>query len=151
MNRLHLRLFALVFALVMAIAACGGDDSDSEATTAAPAEATSIAAPEATTTAAPATTTTAEALAPLQIWADDKFGPIIEEVAAPFTAETGVPIEVTIIDFEDIREQIVAQAPAGEGPDIFIGAHDWVGRWSPTVSPPRSTSATRPPTSPSPA
>ncbi|MET0830824.1 MAG: hypothetical protein ABWY62_00460, partial [Acidimicrobiia bacterium] len=95
MNRLHLRLFALVFALVMAIAACGGDDSDSEATTAAPAEATTTAAPEATTTAAPATTATAEALAPLQIWADDKFGPIIEEVAAPFTAETGVPIEVT--------------------------------------------------------
>jgi maltose-binding protein MalE len=126
-NRLHLRLFALVFALVTVLAACGGDDSDSEATTAAPAEGTTTAAPAGTTTAAPATGTTAAALAPLQIWADDKFGPIIEEVATPFTDETGVPIEVTVIDFEDMREQIVAQAPAGEGPDIFIGAHDWVG------------------------
>ncbi len=117
MNRLHLRLFALVFALVMALAACGGgDDSDPEGTTAAPAGRRTTAAPAATTTTAPAATTTAGALAPLQIWADDKFGPIIEEVAAPFTAETGVPIEVTIIDFEDMREQIVAQAPAGAGP-----------------------------------
>ena len=127
MNGLHLRFFALVFALVTVLAACGGGDSDSEATTAVPAEETTTAAPAATTTTAPAPSTTAAALAPLQIWADDKFGPIIEEVAAPFTAETGVPIEVTIIDFEDMREQIVAQAPAGEGPDIFIGAHDWVG------------------------
>ena len=117
MNRLHLRFFALVFALVTILAACGGDDSDSEATTAGPAEETTTAAPAATTTTAPAPSTTAAALAPLQIWADDKFGPIIEEVAAPFTAETGVPIEVTIIDFEDIREQIVARAPTGEGPD----------------------------------
>lgn len=128
MNRLHLRLFAVVGALVMVIAACGGDDAEPEgddATTPAPAV-TTTAAP-ATTTAAPASTTTGAALAPLAIWADDKFGAIIEQVAAPFTEETGVPIEVTVIDFEDMREQIVTQAPAGQGPDIFIGAHDWVG------------------------
>lgn len=128
MNRLHLRLFAMVGALVMVIAACGGGDAEpdgDDATTAAPAATT--AAPAATTTAAPATTTTGAALAPLAIWADDKFGAIIEQVAAPFTDETGVPIEVTVIDFEDMREQIVTQAPAGQGPDIFIGAHDWVG------------------------
>ncbi|CAN5512387.1 MAG: sugar ABC transporter substrate-binding protein [Acidimicrobiia bacterium] len=126
MNRLHLRLFALVFALVMVVAACGGGDDEPEGTTAAP-EASTTTAPEATTTTAAAATTTVAALAPLTIWADDKFGPIIEEVAAPFTTETGVPIEVTVIDFEDMREQIVTQAPAGQGPDIFIGAHDWVG------------------------
>jgi maltose/maltodextrin transport system substrate-binding protein len=34
---------------------------------------------------------------------------------------------VTVIDFDDLKEQITTQAPAGEGPDVFIGAHDWLG------------------------
>ncbi len=38
-----------------------------------------------------------------------------------------MPVEVTLIDYQDMREQIVQQAPAGTGPDIFIGGHDWVG------------------------
>jgi maltose-binding protein MalE len=61
------------------------------------------------------------------VWADDKFGAVIEEVAVPFTEETGIDVEITVIDFQDMREQIVTQAPAGEGPDLFIGAHDWLG------------------------
>jgi maltose-binding protein MalE len=67
------------------------------------------------------------ALPPLTIWADDKFAPIIQEIAVPFTEETGVAVEVTLIAYGDMQEQIVAQAPAGEGPDIFIGGHDWLG------------------------
>ncbi len=132
MIRSRIRFFALLAALVMVIAACGGDDDDatgeeSTTTTAAEVETTTTAAPETTTTAAPETTTTVAALPPLKIWADDKFGPIIEQVAAPFTDQTGVPVEITVIDFGDLREQVVQQAPAGEGPDLFIGAHDWVG------------------------
>jgi maltose-binding protein MalE len=61
------------------------------------------------------------------VWADDKFAPIIEQIAAPFTEQTSIPVEVTLIDFQDMREQITTQAPAGEGPDLFIGAHDWLG------------------------
>ncbi len=129
MYRSHTKLFALLFALALVVAACGGDDDgtgDEEVTTTAAPETTATTV--APTTAAPEeTTTTAAALAPLAIWADDKFGPIIEQVAVPFTEETGVPIAVTVIDFEDMREQIVTQAPAGQGPDIFIGAHDWLG------------------------
>lgn len=131
MIRSRIKIFAVLTALVMVIAACGGDDDatgeEETTTTTAAAETTTTAAPETTTTAAPETTTTVAALPALKVWADDKFGPIIEQVAAPFTDETGVPVEVTVIDFQDMREQIVQQAPAGTGPDIFIGAHDWVG------------------------
>ncbi len=31
------------------------------------------------------------------------------------------------VDFGDIRTQVTTQAPAGEGPDLFIGANDWTG------------------------
>ena len=131
MFRSRLRFLALLAAFVMVIAACGddGDDAGDTTTTAAAVEetTTTAAAVEETTTAAPETTTTAVALPALVVWADDKFGPIIEVQAAPFTEATGVPVEVTVIDFDDLREQVVQQAPAGEGPDLFIGAHDWVG------------------------
>lgn len=130
MIRSRIRIFAVLVALVMVIAACGGDDDatgEESTTTTAAAETTTTAAPETTTTAAPETTTTAAALPALTVWADDKFAPIIEQVAAPFTEETGVPVEVTLIDYQDMREQIVQQAPAGAGPDLFIGGHDWVG------------------------
>ncbi len=130
MSRSRFKFLAILVAFVLVIAACGGDDDgatgEEDTTTSAAAETTTTAAPETTTTAGE-TDTTAAALPPLKIWADDKFGPIIEQVAAPFTEETGVPVEVTVIDFSDLREQVVQQAPAGEGPDVFIGAHDWVG------------------------
>lgn len=121
--RLMVGLF-LVLALVAS--ACGaGDDAADETTTTTQAATTTTEATT-TTTAAPTTTTT-EALTPLVIWADDKFAPIIDQISAPFTEETGVPVEVTLIDYQDMREQIVTAAPAGEGPDIFIGGHDWLG------------------------
>ena len=29
--------------------------------------------------------------------------------------------------FGEIRDQVSTAGPAGEGPDIFVGAHDWTG------------------------
>jgi maltose-binding protein MalE len=123
-------LVGLVLAVALIGAACSDDDTGDETTTTTEATeetTTTTAAPETTTTAAPETTTTAAALAPLVVWADDKFGPIIEQIAVPFTEQTSVPVSVTVIDYQDMREQITTQAPAGEGPDVFIGAHDWLG------------------------
>jgi len=114
-------LIGLFAALALVAAACGGDDEVAETTTAPPTTAA------ATTTTEAAPPTTAAPMTPLKVWADDKFGAIIEQVGAPFTAETGIPLDITVIDFQDMREQITTQAPAGEGPDLFIGAHDWLG------------------------
>lgn len=30
-------------------------------------------------------------------------------------------------NFEDLRADFLAQVPTGEGPDITVGAHDWLG------------------------
>jgi maltose-binding protein MalE len=42
-------------------------------------------------------------------------------------AETGVCLNIQELSFDQIRAQISLAAPAGEGPDIFVGAHDWLG------------------------
>ncbi len=63
----------------------------------------------------------------LVIWATDSFAPVLEELGAEFEAEFEIPIAVYELGFGDIRDQFKNSAPAGEGPDIIIGAHDWLG------------------------
>jgi len=122
-------LVGLVLALALVAAACSSDDTGDEGTTTTEATTTTTEAAATTTTAAPATTTTvpAEDLAPLVVWADDKRAPVIEAIAPAFTEATGVEIQVTLVDNDSMKDEVTTKAPAGEGPDIFIGAHDWVG------------------------
>ncbi|HEC63320.1 MAG TPA: extracellular solute-binding protein, partial [Candidatus Acetothermia bacterium] len=61
------------------------------------------------------------------IWADDTRAPVFEQIGQAYTEATGIPVEVVEVGFGDIRGQFTTAAPAGEGPDIIIGAHDWVG------------------------
>ena len=62
----------------------------------------------------------------ITIWADDTRAPILAELAAAFqdTYQVGLVVE----QVADIRDQFVIAAPAGEGPDIILGAHDWLGQ-----------------------
>ncbi|MCA9898901.1 MAG: extracellular solute-binding protein [Ardenticatenaceae bacterium] len=62
----------------------------------------------------------------ITIWADDTRAPILLELAEAFQAEYGVALVVEQV--ADIRDQFVIAAPAGEGPDIILGAHDWLGQ-----------------------
>ncbi len=64
----------------------------------------------------------------LVIWADENRAPILEALGAQFTEEYGIPVTVTQLGFGDIRDQLIIAGPAGEGPDILIGAHDWLGQ-----------------------
>ena len=63
----------------------------------------------------------------LTIWADDTRAPILEGLGADFEAEFGIPVVVNQLGFGDIRDQFKTAGPAGEGPDMIIGAHDWLG------------------------
>lgn len=63
----------------------------------------------------------------LVVWVDENRQPAVEAAAESFTAETGVEVETVVKNFEDIRADFLAQVPTGEGPDITIGAHDWLG------------------------
>ncbi|MEZ5279604.1 MAG: extracellular solute-binding protein [Acidimicrobiales bacterium] len=61
------------------------------------------------------------------MWADEKKVEPLQAVVPAFTEQTGIEVIVELVPFGDIREQVTQAGPAGEGPDIFAGAHDWTG------------------------
>jgi maltose/maltodextrin transport system substrate-binding protein/arabinogalactan oligomer/maltooligosaccharide transport system substrate-binding protein len=79
-------------------------------------------------TEAPTEEPTAAPLTELVVWADETRSPIINELGNQFAAEFGVTLTVQEMGFGDIRDQLAVAGPAGEGPDILIGAHDWLGQ-----------------------
>jgi arabinogalactan oligomer / maltooligosaccharide transport system substrate-binding protein len=118
-RRHALGVSAIAAALTVLAAACGGGTSTTE-TTNPPA----TSAPPETTSPAPAFTSGS-----LLIWADETRAPVIQQFADTFEQENaGVTIEVQNVEFGMIRDQLLSAGPAGEGPDIIIGAHDWLGR-----------------------
>ncbi|MBA2318722.1 MAG: extracellular solute-binding protein [Euzebyales bacterium] len=138
------RSSVLLVVLALMVAACGGEESaspagDGEATldqTDAPADQTDPATEAATaeTTAAgteAAADPTGEATeavtrtdADLVIWADDTRLRALQ----PFGDANGVEVAIQELAFDEIRDQTQIAAPAGEGPDIIVGAHDWLGQ-----------------------
>ncbi|MBP6787421.1 MAG: extracellular solute-binding protein, partial [Candidatus Promineofilum sp.] len=63
----------------------------------------------------------------IRIWADNTRLPALREVEAAFEEEYGVELLLEQVGFGDIRRLITISGPAGEGPDIIVGAHDWLG------------------------
>ncbi len=66
--------------------------------------------------------------ADLVIWADDTRAPVITPFAEAFGEEQGITVAVQEVPFDTIRDNVSIQGPAGQGPDVFIGAHDWLGQ-----------------------
>jgi arabinogalactan oligomer/maltooligosaccharide transport system substrate-binding protein len=65
--------------------------------------------------------------AELVIWTDEEREQSIADAAAAFEEETGATVTLVQKNFEDLRNDFIAQVPTGEGPDITVGAHDWLG------------------------
>ena len=63
----------------------------------------------------------------LLIWADENRIQVLNSVKAQFESEYGIPVEIQEKAFGDIRDNMAVEAPSGEGPDIIVGAHDWLG------------------------
>lgn len=64
----------------------------------------------------------------LTVWVDADRAGVLEDVAATFEEERGVSVELVTKDFGAIRDDFITQAPTGNGPDIIVGAHDWLGK-----------------------
>ncbi|GAA2009892.1 sugar ABC transporter substrate-binding protein [Microbacterium ulmi] len=63
----------------------------------------------------------------LTVWVDDNRAKALKDVVAQFEEEKGVDVNLVIKDNAKIRDDFTAQVPTGKGPDITIGAHDWLG------------------------
>ena len=144
MKKTRFYFFAvLLLALSLVLAACGGAEpvvepepaaTEASAEEAAPTEAPEptevpepTEAPEPTEEPAEEEASAEPAEGGLVIWVDGQVAEVFEGIGNSFTDEYEVPITVEQVPFGDIRDQFKVAAPAGEGPDIIIGAHDWLG------------------------
>ena len=119
-------LFSFLVVLSLVLSACGGGAATEAPATEAPA--TEPPATEAPATEAPTEPPVVEPSATLTIWADDTRTPILQDLADEFLAEYNVALVVEDLGrVQDIRSQVIIANPAGEGPDIFVGVHDWLG------------------------
>jgi arabinogalactan oligomer/maltooligosaccharide transport system substrate-binding protein len=62
----------------------------------------------------------------LTIWVDDKRGPAMKTAAARFGQENGVTVKVEVVS-KDLQTNFVTASQANKGPDLVLGAHDWIG------------------------
>lgn len=135
-------LMTLLVVLSLLLAACGGGDTADEPLdepVEPPVEDVIEEVPEEAPAEEPAEATPeagAEEIAPdtgqrpeggLLIWADELRAPFLQEMASQFEQEFGIPVAVE--QPADPRGDFVIAAPAGEGPDLVIGAHDWLGQF----------------------
>ena len=69
----------------------------------------------------------ADSSAELVVWTDEERQTAVKDAAKAFEEETGATVKIVKKNFEDLRNDFIAQVPTGEGPDITVGAHDWLG------------------------
>lgn len=112
-------IVSLMLLVSLVLTACGGSSSNNTSSNTGN---DTVAQP----TTAPAATTAPASTTSITIWADDTRAPILAELATAFEAAYNVRLVVEQV--ADIRDQFVIAAPAGEGPDILLGAHDWLGQ-----------------------
>lgn len=122
---MHKRAFGAVAVTGVAallLSACGGSGSGSGNTSAPGTEtSTTTAAPSPTTSGAPVR----DANADLVIWTDADRAETVTKYANAFGEENGIKVSVQVA--VDTRQQFKDATKVGKGPDIVVGAHDWLG------------------------
>lgn len=93
---------AAVASLALVLSACGSDDTNTTDNSSAPVSGGN-----------------------LLIWADEFTAPPMEEQCKKFADANGVTCEVVIT--ENIRDAVGKANTSGDVPDLFSGAHDWLG------------------------
>lgn len=107
----------IVAGLALALSACGGT------TTPTPAASSGQPSPSTSPSDGPVVR---DANADLVIWSDDKRAPALQAAAEEFAKAQGIKIAVQAVS-KDLQTNFVTANQAGNGPDIVLGAHDWIG------------------------
>ena len=106
--RRSIKVGAGVASLGLLLAGCSSDNGGGTSTT--------------PTSAAPTAATST-----FTIWSDEVRTPPIKAQCDKFAEANGIKCDVVQIDFGDIRSRVVQGSQTGDVPDVFIGAHDWLG------------------------
>ncbi|MFI6599997.1 extracellular solute-binding protein [Nonomuraea sp. NPDC050536] len=69
-----------------------------------------------------------KAPATLTVWADDSRAPTLQTIAAGFERDRHVKVKIVQKPMGSLRDDFVSQAPSGQGPDVIVGPHDWLGK-----------------------
>ena len=117
--RKQFKLGAIAAVAALALAGCssGGDKSTSDSESGATDDVTQSEASEAIDGSG----------ATITVWSDENRKAAIDLAAKTFEADTGAKVNVVQKNFDDLRTDFIAQVPSGKGPDITVGAHDWLG------------------------
>jgi arabinogalactan oligomer / maltooligosaccharide transport system substrate-binding protein len=135
-------LGVLLLALAVMATACGGADTDTAETDPTDVEATDTATdPDAdeaesieddseepdAADAEEGEGDIVRADADLVVWADETRVQALQPFVEQFGEDNGIAVALQELEFDNLRSQFSTAAPAGEGPDIIVGAHDWLG------------------------
>jgi arabinogalactan oligomer/maltooligosaccharide transport system substrate-binding protein len=119
---MHKRAFgavAITGIAALALSACGGGTPSN---TGAATSTTTAAAPTTSSTAAPVRDEAVD----LVIWTDNDRSAAVKKYADAFGQEQGIKVAVQVAP--DVRKNFTETMKAGKaGPDIIVGAHDWLG------------------------
>ncbi|WP_088316499.1 extracellular solute-binding protein [Kineosporia sp. R_H_3] len=122
--RKPIRAVVALAGVALLTAACGGGSStgSSAAPSSSEPAATSSAPDASPTTSGPPVRSNAD----LVIWTDELKAPAVKTVADTFAAANGITVDVQVVS-SDLQAAVVTANAAGNGPDVFTGAHDWIG------------------------
>jgi arabinogalactan oligomer / maltooligosaccharide transport system substrate-binding protein len=78
----------------------------------------------------PADSDEGDASTALTVWVDTERVDALKDAAEAYTEKTGVEVDLVGKDVDNIKNDFIQQAPTGRGPDVVMGAHDWLGELS---------------------
>ncbi|MET0974587.1 MAG: maltose ABC transporter substrate-binding protein [Leifsonia sp.] len=66
----------------------------------------------------------------LTVWVDSERVDALKGAASAYTEKTGIDVKLVGKDTSTIKDDFIQQVPTGKGPDVVMGAHDWLGELS---------------------
>ena len=63
----------------------------------------------------------------LTVWVDAERADALAQAAADYEAQTGIAVDIVARDNSTLKDDFIQQASSGSGPDVVMGAHDWLG------------------------
>lgn len=71
-----------------------------------------------------------DAASSLTVWVDAERVATLQDAADAYEERTGVRVALVGKSVDDMKDDFIQQVPTGRGPDIVMGAHDWLGELS---------------------